>query len=123
MKYLVESRHEVFEDSFKDGEGELITGYNRSSMIEAESAVDAIETYFKNQLEYTFKISTVGLEDEELTYCVLVDKCLCEILNDEPEYKRWMEGEINLYSNYIYLKCSVVQAINLKGVINVLAKA
>lgn len=114
MKYLVESRHEVFEDNFKDGEGKLITEYNRSSMIEAESAVDAIETYFKSALGYTFEISTVGLEDEELTYCVLVDKSLDEVLNDEPDYKRGVDGEINLYGNYIYLKCSVVQAINLE---------
>ena len=123
MKYLVESRHEVFEDNFKDGEGKLITEYNRSSMIEAESAVDAIETYFKSVLGYTFEISTVGLEDEELMYCVLVDKSLDEVFNDEPDYKRWMDGEINLYGNYIYLKCSFVQAINLEGLLNVLAKA
>ena len=123
MKYLVESRHEVFEDNFEYGEGKLITEYNRSSMIEAESAVDAIETYFKSALGYTFEISTVGLEDEELMYCVLVDKSLDEVFNDEPDYKRWMDGEINLYGNYIYLKCSFVQAINLEGLLNVLAKA
>ena len=122
MKYLVESRHEVFEDNFKDGEGKLITEYDRSSMIEAESAVDAIETYFKSDLGYTFEISAVGLEDEELTYGVLVDKSLNEVLNDEPDYKRWVDGEINLYCNYIYLKCSFVQAINFEGLLNVLAK-
>ena len=123
MKYLVESRHEVFEDNFEDGDGGLITKYNRSSIIEAESAVDAIETYFKSTLGYTFEISTVGLEDEELMYCVLVDKSLDEVFNDEPDYKRWMDGEINLYGNYIYLKCSVVQAINLEGLLNALVKA
>lgn len=123
MKYLVESRHEVFEDNFEDGEGNLITEYNSSSMIEAESAVDAIETYFKSTLGYTFEISTVGLEDEELINCVLVDKSLVEVFNDEPDYKRWEDGEINLYNNYIYLKCSFVQAINLEGLLNALAKA
>ena len=122
MKYLVESRHEVFEDNFEDGDGGLITKYNRSSIIEAESAVDAIETYFKSTLGYTFEINTVGLENEELMYCVLVDKGLDEVFNDEPDYKRWMDGEINLYGNYIYLKCSVVQAINLEGVLNGMAK-
>ena len=122
MKYLVESRHEVFEDNFEDGEGKLITEYDRSSMIEAESAVDAIETYFKSVLGYTFEINTIGLEDEELMYGVLVDKSLDEVLNDEPDYKRWVDGEINLYCNYIYLKCSFVQAINLEGLLNVLAK-
>ena len=122
MKYLVESRHEVFEDNFEDGEGKLITEYNRSSMIEAESAVDAIETYFKSTLGYTFEISTVSFEDEELINCVLVDKNLVEVFNDEPDYKRWMDGEINLYNNHIYLKCSVVQAINLEGVLNGMAK-
>ena len=122
MKYLVESRHEVFEDNFEDGEGKLITEYNKSSMIEAESAVDAIETYFKSTLGYTFEISPVGLEDEELLYCVLVDKSLNKVFNDELDYKRWMAGEINLYGNYIYLKCSVVQAINLEGVLNGMVK-
>lgn len=122
MKYLIESRHEVFEDNFEEGEGELITEYNISSMIEAESAVDAIEIYFKSTLGYTFEISTVGFEDEELINCVLVDKTLVEVFNDEPDYKRWEDGEINLYNNYIYLKCSVVQAINLEGVLNGVAK-
>ena len=133
MKYLVESRHEVFEDNFEDhevfednfedGEGKLITQYNRSSMIEAESAIAAIEMYFESILGYTFEISTVGLEDEELMYCVLVDKGLDEVFNDEPDYKRWRDGEINLYGNYIYLKCSFVQAINLEGVLNGMVKA
>ena len=122
MKYLVESRHEVFEDNFEYGEVNLITEYNRSSMIESESAVDAIETYFKSTLGYTFEISTVGFEDEELINCVLVDKNLVEVFNDEPDYKRWEDGEINLYNNHIYLKCSVVQAINLEGVLNGVAK-
>ena len=123
MKYLVESRHEVFEDNFEDGDGGLITKYNRSSIIEAESVVDAIKTYSKSTLGYTFEISPVGLEDEELLYCVLVDKSLNKVFNDELDYKRWMAGEINLYGNYIYLKCSVVQAINLEGLLNALVKA
>ena len=122
MKYLVESRHEVFEDNFEDGDGGLITKYNRSSMIEAESAVDAIETYFKSTLGYTFEISTVGLKDEELIYCVLVDKSLNVVFNNEPDYKRWMDGEVSLYGDYIHLKCSVVQAINLEGVLNGMVK-
>ena len=118
MKYLVESRHEAFEDNFEDGDGGLITKYNRSSIIEAESVVDAIKTYSKSTLGYTFEISPVGIEDEELLYCVLVDKSLNKVFNDELDYKRWMDGEINLYGNYTYLKCSVVQAINLEGVLN-----
>ena len=122
MKYLVESRHEVVEDNFEDGEGELITEYNRSSMIEAESVVDAIETYFKSVLGYAFEINAIGLENEELMYGVLVDKSLNEVLNDEPDYKLWVGGEINLYHNYIYLKCSFVQAVNLEGVLNALVK-
>ena len=69
-KYFIHSQHDVFVDSYKDGELENVNHYSVDSFVNSENHKKAIEFYFSNVLFYDFKFELSDYEDGILFYSV-----------------------------------------------------
>lgn len=103
-KYYITSEHDVYLDSYKDGELTNVNYYTMNSFIIAESVQKAIEKYFETILYYSFDIKLSDSEYDKLFYSVLVDAENTEATKND--IKIWRMGKRKLYSNNITLKIS-----------------
>lgn len=111
-KYFIHSQHDVFVDSYKDGELENVNHYSVDSFVNSENHKKEIEFYFSNVLFYDFKFELSDFEDGVLFYSVLVDSE--NIQATEKDIKVWRMGKKKLYSNNISLKiCECIDIFNL----------
>lgn len=74
--FKVVSTHEVYEDSYKDGEGKHVNFYQIKSEQEAETLIEAVQKHYENDLYFSeFNKDYLSIEDGEdvAHYSVLVD--------------------------------------------------
>lgn len=109
-KYRITSVHDVFVDSFKDGELNEVNSYFLEHFIDANNFIDAIKKYFKDFLCYDFDLKYCGKDNVDLFYNVLVDSE--NIQATENEKILWKNGKMILYSNNITLQCFELKKIN-----------
>lgn len=75
-KFFVESWHEVYADSFMDGEGDHKGSYNTNGFIyidDDKEPVDAVIKYMQDVLNYKCDPEHFGYNDEHLNYDVQTD--------------------------------------------------
>lgn len=100
--FKVITTHEVYEDSYTEGESKHTNCYTVNSEQEAENLIEAIEKHYYNDLYFSnFNKDYLSIEDGEdyAHYSVLVDA-----ENYEPSEKvklEWKRGIGTLYSNNI----------------------
>ena len=110
-RYYIESNHDVYKDSYNEGETENINYYNLKSIVQAKNPKEAIKQYFDKELCYSFNIDNSDTdEDGVLHYSVLVDEENSEAT--EKEIELWKEGKKVLYSNNITL--SIFELVGVK---------
>jgi len=98
--YFIKSIHEIYLDSYTEGELENLNSYDMKSEIVAENTKEAIKKYFETVLGYsfTFDLSLINEDNKNiLHYSNLVDNMNIEA--SENEIEKWRNGEINLYSD------------------------
>ena len=96
--YKVVSFHNVYEDSYEEGELKQVNSYILDAMIEAKSPIAAIQKYFLDSLYYSFDIENAGKEEKDcIHYSNLVNNDNSEARKSEIEL--WKKGKIKLYSN------------------------
>ena len=97
--YKVTSLHDVYIDSFKDGELGCVNYYKLSSEIMAEDWREAIKKYFSDYLFFSISIECGYVDEESNTfqYSNLVNEDNMEA--NEDEIKRWKQNKLTLYSN------------------------
>jgi hypothetical protein len=108
-KYYIESTHEVYIDTYNEGEGKHVNSYTQKAMISAENQREAIQKYFENELYFDFNFQHASIDHEEglnenintLHYSNLVDDDNAEASKSEIE--AWKRGVVTLYSNSTYL--------------------
>jgi hypothetical protein len=110
-QYKITTHHNVYVDSYEQGEGEYANGYTLGKTIVAENPRDAIQKYFEEHLYYKFEFINAYIHHEEeedeteykntLNYSVLVDEESEEATNEQIEL--WKERKKVLYSNNISL--------------------
>lgn len=107
--YIIESEHDIYIDSYEDGEGEQVSSYTLKSEVRAETPKEAIEKYFDAVLCLSFDFEKAAIahkEDEnepknKLWYSSLVDDDNVEA--SPKEIIEWQEGKMMLYTNNITL--------------------
>ena len=114
--YFITSEHNVYVDSFKNGELENVNNYDIKANVKALSPIEAIEEYFKNTLYYDFNKDYMQEDEEEenknkIWYSVLVDEE--NIQATETQKKEWKRGKKTLYANNITLFIYEVKPIKL----------
>lgn len=109
-KFIISSTHEIFKDSYTDGETDYINGYSlKSKIINSETTKEAIQKYFEDELYYKFNFDDAYIGHKEdidaskntLHYSVLVDAEDNEA--SETEIDLWKQGKLELYANNIFL--------------------
>lgn len=109
-KFIITTHHEIYKDSYQEGETDYINGYSlKDTIIKAETTKEAIQKYFESELYYKFNFDYAHIDHEELddapkntlTYSVLVDSDNNEA--DEAEKELWKKGKLELYSDNIFL--------------------
>lgn len=103
--FKIISYHNVFIDSYEEGEGKNVNNYTLEAEVKAESVKSAIKKYFDEQLNYSFDFKHAAIDEGKqnyLYYSNLVDKDNVEANDHEIEH--WKIGELILYSNQITLK-------------------
>ena len=102
--YKVITQHDVYIDSYENGEGKHVNFYQLISELKAETPREAIQEHFNNTVYLPFDCDKAETNDEGDTmyWSNLVDEN-----NDEPsahDIEQWKKGEKELYSNNSYIK-------------------
>lgn len=97
MRFLIESVHEVYEDSFTEGEGALFSSYIEKQTVYAASIDMALVAYYRDTLHYALRVNSLNYEDDYFIDSTLVDEDLCEL--SDAEITKWRNGELNAYSD------------------------
>lgn len=110
--YLIECEHNIYVDSYEQGEGENVNNFDTKGEYKAENPTEAIEKHLSS-LGYSFEKDYMQPDEEQdgkAWYSVL-----CDVENSEAtqnEVKQWKKGKKILYSNNMIL--SVYELINAK---------
>ena len=107
--YNIKTRHDIYIDNYKEGQGEHANFFDMEDKIIAETPRQAIEKYFEDILYYSFSFENANIAHEEdedepkntLNYSVLVNEDNSEA--NEMQKKEWKKNKIKLYSNNIHL--------------------
>lgn len=112
-KYHIKSYHDVYEDTYQEGEGKFTNHYEMDGIVEADEALDALQKYGKEVLGYDYDGYEINTHDDVLSYDILVNEYCMESTADE--ITRWKKGELKLYNDHITFDISIMQRItNLK---------
>lgn len=98
-KYLIKAYCSVYEEFYKEGEGNNVNNYNIEKTIIAENAKKVLSIFFDEKLFYKFDYKCLDLEDLKSTdfyYTVLINKNNEEAT--KAEIKLWKNNKFNLYS-------------------------
>lgn len=100
QKYYIQSSHEIFEDSYLNGEGKNINFFNNEAQILASSPIQALEKYSSKILGYELDSENLDQENTGIFYAYfLVDKENFQASIEDVE--KWKKNEIMLYSDNI----------------------
>jgi hypothetical protein len=108
--FLIESIHDIYVDTFNEGEGENINFYTHKAEIEADNVGEAIEKYFADELFLSFDKKAAYIDEISfLNYSNMVDDNNTD--PTEKQIENWKQGTQKLYVNN-----SVVYAYELVNV-------
>lgn len=110
-KFLISSYHTVYEDSFTEGEGKLVTDWEQGGkqVILADCPLDAVSEYYKNNF-YNMQFDPSRVEfDEHRVYDGRIVKSTSHrgigdfepVSLDSEDYTQFKEGKRVLYSEQI----------------------
>lgn len=104
--YLIECEHNIYIDSYEQGEGENVNNFDTKGEYNAENPTAAIEKHLTS-LGYSFDKDYMQLDEDQdgkVWYSIL-----CDVENSEATEKQkniWKEEELILYANnmtlYVY---------------------
>lgn len=118
--YFIESTHDVYIDSYSEGETTNVNFYDIKQNIKAENPREAIKKFFKEVLYYKFSFENAYIVHEEegeeepqnkICYAVLVDEESNEAT--EKDIEKWKQDKKTLYSNHITIHIFEVQPIKI----------
>jgi hypothetical protein len=123
-KYEICSNHDVYEDSYEEGELNAVNTYDMRETIYAEDPMKAIEKYFGTVLNRSIDVAAgavaavmdCGLIDEDgrtFYYSYAENKYGEE--PSEEETASWKEGKTILYSNNVSITISELVPVDLRS--------
>jgi hypothetical protein len=103
-KYYIESDHNIYEDSYKEGELNNVNFYKMDSIILAENEKLAIEKYSTKILGFDIDFDNLEIDEEtgNIWANILVDKDNFQASIEQVE--KWKLNKLILYSDMINFK-------------------
>ena len=99
-KYQVKINTDVYEDSYSEGEGDHVSWFTNTCIVESSSPMNAVGEAL-GKLGYSFSASLSDIDDEndnQVHYSNIVDVDNVEVNEQESQYNDFKEGKVNLYS-------------------------
>ncbi len=113
--YRIFSHHNVCEDSYENGEAETRATYDLSSIVKADSPLQALEKYYTLTLFKPFDPKNIAVDGEAANVIhdtFLEDEHGMEV--SESLYESWKNGHTEyLYSNNAIIYVSEMVAVDL----------
>ena len=103
--YLIQSSHDVYEDTFEEGEGKCVNSYFMDGRVKAKNMEAAVNKYYELNLFYDYRKDNIA--DSEENDFSLYDSILVDSENmqaSEYEIEEWKVGKKKLYRNDITIK-------------------
>jgi hypothetical protein len=99
-KYFIKSSHDIFEDSYENGEGKQVNSYRMEAEILAGSPAEALEKYSSKILGFDLDSENLDIDEETGLFWanILVDKDNMQASIEQVE--KWKKDEIALYSDF-----------------------
>ena len=98
-KYFIESFHEIFIDSYEQGELEQVNYFKCEKIIQADSPINALRKYYEQETARDFSIKNIDIDDELIYDSFLVD--VDNYIATEKQIQKWKNNEIQLYSENV----------------------
>ena len=109
--YKITTQHDVYIDTYENGEGKHVNSYTLTSECKALNYQDAIIKHFNNTvfLPFDFQHADIDKEQNLIFYSHLVDAENLEPYKEDIE--KWKKGEKELYSNNIIISIEIVEKL------------
>lgn len=109
--YKITTQHDVYIDTYENGEGKHVNFYTLTSECNALNYQDAILNHFNNTvyLPFDFQHAEINKEQNLIFYSHLVDE-----ENEKPsnyDIEKWKKGEKELYSNNIIISAEILENV------------
>jgi len=101
--YKIECEHDVYIDSYTEGETENVNNYTTQGEYSATGAIEAVEKHF-DFLCYDFNKDYMSIDDEN--YSKAYYSVLCDVENSEAtegQKTKWKADKLTLYANNMTL--------------------
>ena len=117
--YFIKSIHDIYIDSYSEGEKENVNFYDIEQNVKAENPREAIKKFFEEILYYKFNFENAIISNEEdenepvnrLEYSVLVDEENNEAT--EKDIEKWKQNKKTLYANNITISIHELQPVRI----------
>jgi len=100
--------HNVYIDSYNEGEGKHVNSYDIESIVKAETIREAVEHHFNNTIFLPFNFEQADTNEDKtvLWWSNLVDEDNGHA--QQYQIEKWKKGEKELYSNNIKIMISEI---------------
>jgi len=111
--YIVSSYHNVYEDSYTDGEQDQVNEYNiEMKVFDAKDPMEAVAIFYDKQFGREFDATIVHIEDGGIYDSFLVDAENLEVTENQIE--KWKNGEVKLYANNFRVIVQSIEVLDLE---------
>jgi hypothetical protein len=107
--YKVVSNHDIYEDSYTEGELGYCHTYDEDAQIKAETPKEAVEKYFSEVLRIDPNELGIDYDGDRVYSSKLVDSD--GALASSTEIEMWKKGELKLYSENITVRVYAMELI------------
>ena len=106
--FKVTTIHNVYIDSYNEGEGKHVNSYDIESIVKAETIREAVEHHFNNTIFLPFNFEQADTNEDKtvLWWSNLVDEDNGHA--QQYQIEKWKKGEKELYSNNIKIMISEI---------------
>ena len=111
--YIVSSYHNVYEDSYTQGELNEVNEYEMEMKVyDAKDPIEAVAIFYDKQFGKEFDAITVDIEDGGIYDSFLVDAENLEVTENQIE--KWKNGEVKLYANNFRVIVQSIEVLDLE---------
>ena len=102
----------MYEDSYENGEGQLVNYWDQSLTVKGETLEEAIKTYYEKDLNWDWDPEYVFVDEDSLMDSRLVDQDIH--IATENQTEEWKRGELKLFTQHVRIKAWEEVSLNLE---------
>lgn len=108
--FRISSLHNVYEDSYSEGELNFVNSWSQNMIVKAETVLDAVKQYYAKELFMDFNLNHVIIEMDTIDDSRLVNED--NQVPSERERDEWEAGRKTLYTEQITIRVQKLEDVN-----------